>query len=57
LFAGINAEVQKAIDNMFEEELARSLAFMNKQRCLLVVFSALKTYQRIKIKNFDGALR
>jgi hypothetical protein len=57
LFAGINTEVQKAIDNMFEEELARSLAFMNKQRCLLVVFSALKTYQRIKIKNFDGALR
>jgi hypothetical protein len=33
-----------------------SLAFFNKQSCLLVVLSALKTYQRIKIKNLDGAL-
>jgi hypothetical protein len=53
---GISAEVQKAIDIMSEEELLGSLAFMNKQRCLLVVFSALKTYQQIKIKNLDGAL-
>jgi hypothetical protein len=29
---------------------------MKKQSCLLVVLSALKTYQRIKIKNLDGAL-
>jgi hypothetical protein len=34
----------------------RSLGFLNKQSCLLVVLSALKTYQWIKIKNLDGAL-
>jgi hypothetical protein len=35
----------------------RSLAFLNKQSCILVVLIiSLKTYQRIKIKNLDGAL-
>jgi hypothetical protein len=56
LFAGISAEVQKAIDIMSKEELASVITFMNKQRCLLVVFSALKSYQRIKITNLDGPL-
>jgi hypothetical protein len=56
LFAGISPEVQKAIDIMSEDELADSLAFMNKEKCMLVVLSAMKTYQRIKIKNLDGAL-
>jgi hypothetical protein len=28
---------------------------MNKQSFLLVVLSTMKTYQRIKIKNLDGA--
>jgi hypothetical protein len=53
---GISAKVQKAIDIMSEEELASIITFMNKQRCLLVVFSALKSYQRIKITNLDGPL-
>jgi hypothetical protein len=56
LFAGISPEVQKAIDIMSEDELADSLAFMNKEKCMLVVLSAMKTYQRIKMKNLDGAL-
>jgi hypothetical protein len=56
LFAGISPEVQKAIDIMSEDELADSLAFMNKEKCRLVVLSAMKTYQRIKVKNLDGAL-
>jgi hypothetical protein len=56
LFVGISAKVQKAIDIMSEEELASIITFMNKQRCLLVVFSALKSYQRIKITNLDGPL-
>jgi hypothetical protein len=55
LFAGITAEVQNTIDAMGEEELAQVISFfLNKQRCLLVVLSALKTYQWIKIKNLDG---
>jgi hypothetical protein len=56
LFEGISPEVQKAIDVMSEDALAELITFMHKQSCLLVVLSALKTYQRIKIKNLDGAL-
>jgi hypothetical protein len=56
LFAGISPELQKAIDIISEDELADSLAFMNKEKCMLVVLSAMKTYQRIKMKNLDGAL-
>jgi hypothetical protein len=52
LFAGITPEVQHAIDAMGEEELAQVISFLNKQRCLLVVLSALKTYQRIKNQEF-----
>jgi hypothetical protein len=48
--------VQNAIDAMGEEQLARVISFLNKQSCLLVVLSALKTYQWITIKNLDGAL-
>jgi hypothetical protein len=56
LFAGITPEVQNTIDALVKRNWLRSLAFLNKQSCLLVVLSVLKTYQWIKIKNLDDAL-
>jgi hypothetical protein len=48
--------VQNAIDAMGEEQLTQVISFLNKQNCLFVVLSALKTYQQIKIKNLDSDL-
>jgi hypothetical protein len=48
--------VQKAIDIMTEDELAQLITFYEQTKLLLVVLLATKTYQRIKIKNLDGAL-
>jgi hypothetical protein len=47
---------KKLLTTWVKTNWLRSLAFLNKQSCLLVVLSALKTYQQIKIKNLDGTL-
>jgi hypothetical protein len=56
VFAGLSAEHKKQLKTCLQKNWLMSLTSMNKQRCLLVVFLALKTYQRIKILYLDGAL-
>jgi hypothetical protein len=56
LFAGISLELKKLLPSCLKTNELGSLACMNKQSCLLLVLSAMKTYPRIKIKNLDDAL-
>jgi hypothetical protein len=56
LFAGISLEVQKAIDIMFEDELARVISFYEQTKMPVGGILVLEDLPADKNKNSDGAL-
>jgi hypothetical protein len=56
LFAGISLEVQKAIDIMFEDELARVISFYEQTKMPVGDILVLEDLPADKNKNSDGAL-